>query len=357
MPAKGATGVLTMMMPYLLMVALQFGLAGTYTLAMRALEHGMSRYVFVVYRNAIAALALAPFALFLEREIRPKMTPSVFLQIAFLGLLEPVIGLHFTYLGMTYTNASFGSAITNAVPSITFMMAVILRLEPLKLKELPGMAKVAGTGFTFAGTLVMTLYKGPVIHLPWSKVTSQAWPNDDATDKHWIVGATFMFVACVAWSAFYVLQSITVIAYPAEISLASLICLAGAIEGAVMALVGEHRHGAWDIGWDSRLVAPLYTGIVGSGITYYLQLLMSKSRGPVFVTAFNPLNMIVLAVLGSLTQSERLHLGSVIGSVVVVVGLYTVLWGKNKDYSEAIAMREEGREAPKPSAAAGDQAQ
>lgn len=50
-------------------------------------------------------------------------------------------------------------------------------------------------------------------------------------------------------------------------------------------------------------------GIVGSGITYYLQLLVSKSRGPVFVTAFNPFNMIVLAVVGSFTLSERLYLG------------------------------------------------
>lgn len=53
--------------PYLFTVGLQFGMAGTYVFSMASLNHGMSRLVFVVYRNVIAAVALAPFALFFER--------------------------------------------------------------------------------------------------------------------------------------------------------------------------------------------------------------------------------------------------------------------------------------------------
>jgi len=53
--------------PYVLTVGLQFGMAGTYLFTMASLNHGMSRLVFIVYRNAIAALALAPFALIFER--------------------------------------------------------------------------------------------------------------------------------------------------------------------------------------------------------------------------------------------------------------------------------------------------
>jgi len=53
--------------PYLLTVGLQFGFAGAYIFSVASLNHGMNRYVFVVYRNAIAALALAPFALIFER--------------------------------------------------------------------------------------------------------------------------------------------------------------------------------------------------------------------------------------------------------------------------------------------------
>ena len=55
--------------PYVLMVALQFGSAGMYIISMATLNHGMSRFVLIVYHNAVAALTMAPFALLLERLI------------------------------------------------------------------------------------------------------------------------------------------------------------------------------------------------------------------------------------------------------------------------------------------------
>ncbi|KAG6714751.1 hypothetical protein I3842_05G217500 [Carya illinoinensis] len=162
--------VMKNMKPYLLMVAMQFGLAGsTYIFSMVSLNHGMSRYVFIVYRNAIAALVLGPFALLLYRKTRPKMTYPVLMQIAVLGVLELLLDQGFTYLAMKYTSASFASAIMNAVPSVTFIIAVILRLERVKIKEVQGQAKVIGTVLTLAGALLMTLYRGPAIDPIWSR--------------------------------------------------------------------------------------------------------------------------------------------------------------------------------------------
>ncbi|KAK1401050.1 hypothetical protein POM88_000655 [Heracleum sosnowskyi] len=57
-----------------------------------------------------------------------------------------------------------------------------------------------------------------------------------------------------------------------------------------------------------------------------------KDRGPVFVTAFNPLSMIIVAILGSFILAEKMYLGRVIGAFVIVAGLYLVVWGKSKDY-------------------------
>ncbi|KAI4307286.1 hypothetical protein L6164_030490 [Bauhinia variegata] len=304
--------VFTKAKPYLLMVGLQFGLAGTFIFTMASLSRGMNRFVFIVYRNAIAAFALAPFAFFFERKIRPKMTISVFLQIMALGFLEPVIDQGFTFLGMQYTSASFASAIINAVPSITFVLAVILRLERVKIKELRSQAKVLGT-----------LHQG----------------GSQSPHAHWLTGTLFILLGCVAWSSFYILQSITVKKYPAELSLASLICLMGALQSAAVALVVEHHPRAWAIGWDYRFFCPLYTGIVSSGIAYYVQGLVLQSRGPVFVTAFNPLCMIITAALGSFLLAEQIHLGSVIGGIVIALGLYSVVWGKGKDYPSDLAPR------------------
>ena len=53
----------------------------------------------------------------------------------------------------------------------------------------------------------------------------------------------------------------------------------------------------------------MFQGIISSGITYYVQGLVMKTKGPVFVTAFNPLCMVIVAALGSLILAEELHLG------------------------------------------------
>ena len=55
--------------PYLLLVAVQFGSAGMFIFAMDSIKKGMSHYVFIVYRNAIASVSLAPFAFVLERSL------------------------------------------------------------------------------------------------------------------------------------------------------------------------------------------------------------------------------------------------------------------------------------------------
>jgi hypothetical protein len=54
-------------MPYCAMVFLQFGFAGMFIVSVASMKQGMSHYVLVVYRNVVAAAAIAPFALFFER--------------------------------------------------------------------------------------------------------------------------------------------------------------------------------------------------------------------------------------------------------------------------------------------------
>ncbi|XP_068650656.1 WAT1-related protein At4g08290-like [Aristolochia californica] len=109
------------------------------------------------------------------------------------------------------------------------------------------------------------------------------------------------------------------------IKIAALVCFMGIVEGAAAALIKERNAAAWSIGWDTRLLAPIYSGIVNSGLAYYIQGMAMKERGPVFVTAFNPLCMIIVAFLGSIILGDELSLGRVIGAIVIVVGLYAVV--------------------------------
>ncbi|XP_058190081.1 WAT1-related protein At4g08300-like [Rhododendron vialii] len=322
----------TKIKPYLAMVSLQFGYAGMYIITMVSLKRGMSHWIFVVYRHVVATLVITPFALVYERKIRPKLTLSVFLKIMALALLEPVLDQNLYVLGMKYTSATYASATVNVLPALTFIMAIIFRLEKVNFKQKPSLAKVIGTAITLTGAMLMTLYKGPIVDILWySKASSHQNTSISSADQHWVTG-TIMLLSCTCgWSGFFILQSITLKQYPAELSLTALICFMGMVEGAIAALVMERDMSAWAIGFDSRLLAAVYSGVVCSGIAYYVQGVVNKVRGPVFVTAFSPLCMIITAVLGAILLAEKIHLGSLLGAIIIVLGLYFVVWGKSKD--------------------------
>lgn len=322
--------------PFLAVVFLQFGLAGMDILSKVALNHGMSNYVLVVYRHAVATIVVAPFAIVFDKKVRPKMTLPIFIKILLLGLLEPVIDQNLYFLGMKHTSATFAATMVNIVPAITFVMAWIFRLEKVKFRSIRSQAKIIGTVATLGGAMMMTLIKGPALNI-WSKSNPSSGVKQlDISVHDAIRGSIMISIGCFSWAAFVILQAITLKTYPAELSLTALICLMGTLEGTAVALVMEKgRLSPWIIGWDANLLAAVYSGVFCSGLAYYVQGLVMKERGPVFVTAFNPLCMVIVAILSAFIMAEKMYLGRAIGAVVIVAGLYMVIWGKSKDYDSS----------------------
>ncbi|KAH1122948.1 hypothetical protein J1N35_006108 [Gossypium stocksii] len=330
-PYAALRNMLNKVKPYLSMVSLQFGYAGMYIISMVSLKHGMSNFILATYRHVAATVVIAPFAFLLERKTRPKMTLPIFLRIVILGFLEPVLDQNLYFLGMKYTSATYASAFLNIVPAVTFIMAMIFRLEKINVKKIRSVAKIIGTAITVMGAMVMTLYKGPIIDFVKSGGARHHETTTESADKHRVTGTIMLLGSVFCWSSFFILQSFTLKKYPAELSLTAWICFMGMLEGAGVSLVMVRDLSAWKIGWDSRLLAATYSGIVCSGITYYVQGVVIRERGPVFVTSFSPLCMIITAALGAIILAEKLHLGSILGAIIIVLGLYTVVWGKSKD--------------------------
>ncbi|XP_074566571.1 WAT1-related protein At1g21890-like [Curcuma longa] len=317
--------------PYLTMIFLQFGYAGMYIVSVASLKRGMSHYVLVVYRNAVAAVIIGPFALWFERKGRPKMTLRIFLKIVALALLEPVLDQNFYYLGTKYTSASFSSALYNVLPAITFINALILRMEKVDVKKRHSQAKIIGTLVTVVGALVMILYKGPIVEFIWNKGRSHHTEAASQDQTHWLIGTFMLLFSCFCWSLFFILQANTLKSYPAELSLSFLICIMGTLLASSVALVLDPGVKPWIIGFDTRLVAAVYSGIMCTGVAYYLQAVVVKERGPVFVTAFSPLCLIIVTVMGSIILAEETTSGRLIGAAVIVIGLYSLIWGKSND--------------------------
>lgn len=321
--------------PFLAIISLQFGYAGMGIITTVCLKEGMNHFILSVYRNIFAFLAIAPFALIFERKTRPKMTISVFLKIVVLSFLEPVLDQSFYYVGLKYSSATFAAAVMNVLPAITFIMATIFRLEKVNVRKLSSQAKIIGTIVTVSGAMVMTMYRGPIVNIFGTHAVDHQVNSHAASSNgpHFVFGAVFLFCSCIGWSAFFVVQSFTLKEYPSELSLTAWVCFMGSIEGGIVSIFAVRERTAWKLGWDSRLLASSYTGVVCSGIAYYIQGFVNRTKGPVFVTVFSPLCMIITAAFGSLFLHELLHLGSIIGAVIIVVGLYTVVWGKSKDPS------------------------
>ncbi|XP_011034692.1 PREDICTED: WAT1-related protein At5g07050-like [Populus euphratica] len=325
--------------PYFAMISLQFGYAGMNIITKVSLNRGMSHYVLVVYRHAIATAVIAPFALIFERKMQPRITFPVFIQIFVLALLGPVIDQNFYYAGLKFTSPTFSCAMSNMLPAMTFVMAVIFRMEKLDIKKVRCQAKLVGTAVTVAGAMLMTLYKGPVVEMLWSKYIhprkSFVTDTTGTTDKDWFKGSIFLIIATLAWSSLFVLQTKALKTYKNhQLSLTSLMCFIGTLQAIAVTFVMEHKPSVWVIGWDMNLLAAAYAGIVTSSISYYVQGIVIKKKGPVFATAFSPLMMIIVAIMGSFILAEKIFLGGIVGSILIVIGLYSVLWGKHKEKME-----------------------
>ncbi|KAE8719092.1 WAT1-related protein [Hibiscus syriacus] len=333
--------------PFFAVIFLQVSFAGNDVLSKAALNQGMNNYAVVVYRHAIATLLMAPFAAILEKKVRPKMTMSILIKIMVLGLLEAVLEQNLYYVGMKYTTATFVAAMYNIIPAITFLMAWILRLEKVNLRSIRSHAKIIGTLATVAGAMVMVLMKGPVLELFSTKARINSHEND--TDFHdTIKGGLMITAGCFSFVCFVIMQAITLKTYPAELSLTVWICLMGTLEGTVAALIMEKGNAAiWALKWDTKLLTVAYTGIVSSGLAYYIQGVVINDRGPVFLTAFGPLCLVIVAIMSSLILAEKLFLGRVIGAIIIIVGLYFVLWGKSKEYKSQQPLVEQQTEAAK----------
>ncbi|KAK6784010.1 hypothetical protein RDI58_017464 [Solanum bulbocastanum] len=73
----------------------------------------------------------------------------------------------------------------------------------------------------------------------------------------------------------------------------------GALQAGVYAISAERDWIQWKL------------GVVASGLAIILLMFCVRMRGPLFVSIFNPLMLVCVAIAGSLFLNEKLHLGRI----------------------------------------------
>ncbi|RWW87193.1 hypothetical protein BHE74_00003994 [Ensete ventricosum] len=311
--ARKVCGVPERTQLHVAMLALQFGYAGFHVVSRAALNMGISKVVFPVYRNIIALILLVPrirhlTMVFAVQEgqagydalLRRPVLPPRFVWVrsichvyidssCFAAILNSPCCFHgsitanqgFYLLGLEYTSPTFASAIQNSVPAITFLMAAVLRQDPVTVTDLThsiydgrevlmnriekvridrrdGIAKLMGTLACVGGATVITLYKGPTIFGPSRALNGAGQLTAPTIGKDWTLGCLYLIGHCLSWSGWLVLQAPVLKKYPARLSVTSYTCFFGVIQFLVIAAFIERDSEAWMFHSGGELFTILY---------------------------------------------------------------------------------------------------
>ncbi|KAJ8749642.1 hypothetical protein K2173_026291 [Erythroxylum novogranatense] len=315
-------------MPHFLMIFAQICYSFLYFITEAAFDIGLNPHVYVTYRHILGGVAVFPFAYFLERKVRPKLRPVLFLEMCGLSLLGCSLTINMYFASMSCTSPTFITAVINTIPSITFVLAIVLRLEVVDIKNWRGRAKILGTLFSLAGVLIITLYKGPRVQ---SLQVSPLHMRSNPVPKNWIKGSILVVASCISWSIWFIWQAYALKRYPAPLSLTTWINCVGGVQSALITAFLQHKRAAWSVSLNMEFWSIIYSGILSCGLFIVAQIWCTKEKGPVFVTMFTPLSTMLVEILAFFLFGEELHAGSILGGVIVIIGLYLLLYGKEGD--------------------------
>ncbi|KAF3324757.1 WAT1-related protein [Carex littledalei] len=322
--------------PALAMVAFDIIFAVMTGLIKKALDEGMSKLVIITLRQIVATIFIAPIAFFKERKSRPKLTAEICMYLFVSALIGAALPQYLFFLGMQYTTATFASTFANLPPVITFLVALLLRMETVNIKSKAGMTKILGALLSLIGAMVLTLYKGvPLTH----KTTHQISPVHTAeiessnSPKKWMLGSVAMLGNVFCFSFWILLQSKVSEKYPVVYSSTAFVSVLSFLQVAGLAVAIERSPSVWLPRGTVEIIAVIYAGAAASGIGFVLLTWAVQKRGPVFTSAFIPLIQLFVALIDFAVLHEPLFFGSILGAVLLIAGLYLLLWGKKKEAS------------------------
>ncbi|KAI4335488.1 hypothetical protein L6164_014128 [Bauhinia variegata] len=291
-------------MPILAMFVIQFTYASVSLSTRAALLQGMSPRVYVVYRQAVATAVTAPGAYFSSTKYGScSLNLRSFTLIFLASLFGITINQNVYFEGLYLASSSIASAICNLVPAVTFVIASSLGMEKVNIRSLRSIAKIVGTVICVSGAVSMALLKGPKLM------------NAGLSIPLW----KLLFLVPVSAS------------HPNYLSLSAWMCFMSTLQSAAVTVILERDPEAWKMNSMLQLSCCLYSGVMGSAVSFFIQAWCISKRGPLFSTMFNPLCSVIVTILAPLLLNEELYIGSLVGAVGVIMGLYVVLWGKAAD--------------------------
>ncbi|OEL38740.1 hypothetical protein BAE44_0000244 [Dichanthelium oligosanthes] len=96
----------------------------------------------------------------------------------------------------------------------------------------------------------------------------------------------------------------------------------GSLQAFVIGILIDPKKSAWTLKWDFELLTVVYSGVFTTGVAFVLMSWAVKRRGPIYPPMFNSLAMIATVVMDSVLLGTSIFLGSILGTLLVILGLY-----------------------------------
>ncbi|KAI9126106.1 hypothetical protein K1719_003524 [Acacia pycnantha] len=268
-------GRLKYYMPVVAMTVLQFTYAGVSLSTRAALLQGLSPRVFVLYPQAIATTVISPIAFFSRRK---SGSFSLSLRSFTLLFLSSLIGM-----------------------------------ERVNIRSWRSIAKIGGTLMCVSGAVSMALLRGP--KLLNSSLLPKPLTESEGDDQSWLLGCLFLFGSCCLWSIWLILQVPALESHPDHLSSSAWMCFMATIQSAAVTLVLERDPQTWKIHSLLEVACCVYSGVIGSAVSFFIQAWCISLRGPLFPAMFNPLCTVIVTIFAAIFLREEIYTGSLIGGV------------------------------------------
>ncbi|KAB1215587.1 hypothetical protein CJ030_MR4G007966 [Morella rubra] len=205
-------------------------------------------------------------------------------------------------------------------------------METIGCSSFYGTLKIVGIVISIGGTMLLIFLS------PMGSSTEMSYHR--VGNKNWIQGPVLLFLSAVVWSLWLILQPELLKQYPSKLRLATLQSLLGSMQATVVAAALQRNIHSWRIGWNIQLASLAYAGVLVTGLSYGLQILCIEKKGPFYAAMFYPVQLLLTAIISAFIWTERLHYGSICGGIMIVGGLYCVLWGRSKESNQQTSRRE-----------------